>query len=227
MRFVVIISGILGFFTLLFIYMRVTTSYFRNKNRFGNSKLVSVLLGLDDESVERLLQIYKLEFGPGPARYARRTYQKWKSGKVQPAQQTYERFLVHLPSVMSYDMKCDILRHFMKEYSAKDDYHISVTIDDWEEKLTPLVNQIIEKAYTAELPIEIERKLRWLGDGDMQAAQKLLRASQAAEGKLAVSMLQDEFANIGSLFAAEGLRPKVRHELKFPYGTIKLDIKRR
>jgi hypothetical protein len=226
MKFIIVVSLLLGVIAVVLIYLRVARRNFEYRRRFGSSKLVSVLLGLDDNSVENLLQLYKSEFGPGPARYARRTYRKWKSGKVQPAKQTYERFLVHLPAVMNYDMKCEILRHFMEEYSAKDDYQLNITIADWEEKLTPLVTQIVDKAYTAQLPIEIEHKLRWLGDGDMQAAQKILRASQAAEGKIAVSMLREEFAAIEKLFSDEGLRPKVVHKLKFPYGTIELNIKR-
>ena len=92
------------------------------------------------------------------------------SGKTL-IRQTYERFLLKLPKVMTYDLKCEVLRHFMEEYTPKDEYELDVNVDDWEKKLTPLVKQIIEKAYTAQLPIEVERKLHWLGEGDMIAAQ--------------------------------------------------------
>jgi len=195
--------------------------------KFRNSKLVGVLLGLETEAVEELLALYKKEFGRGAAHYARKTYRKWKTGEVRPVTQTYERFLVHLPKVMSYDLKCEVLRTFMEEYAAKDNYELKVYTDDWEEKLTPLVKQIIDKTYTAQLPVEIERKLRWLGQNDMQLAQDILRRSQAEEGRIAVSMLKEEFANIEKLLAETHLKPKVTHELKFPYGTITLFIKRR
>ncbi len=195
--------------------------------RFHNAKLVGILLGLNEKAVAELLGLYKKEFGAGPARYARRTYKKWKTGKVQPISQTYERFLVHLPKVMSYDLKCEVLRHFMEEYTPKDNYELDVYTDDWEAKLTPLVQQIIDKAYTAELPLEVERKLKWLGDGDMLAAQKILKASQTEEGKIAVSMLREEFQAVEGILNAEHLKPKVRHTLRFPYGTIELNVKRR
>lgn len=192
-----------------------------------HGKLISVLLGLDEKALEELLALYKKEFGAGAARYARKTHRKWKAGEVRPVRQTFERFLVHLPKVMSYDLKCDVLRAFMEEYAGKDNYELKVYTDDWEEKLTPFVRQIIDKAYTAQLPIEIERKLRWLGDGDMKMAQDILRRSQAEEGRIVVSLLRDEFANIEKLLGATRLKPKVTHELKFPYGTITLSIKRR
>lgn len=201
--------------------------WFKPDRRFHKSKLVSVLLSLDDEEVEELLALYKKEFGGGAARYARKTYRKWKSGEVRPVTQTFERFLVHLPKVMSFDLKVEVLRAFMEEYAAKDKYELKVSTADWEEKLTPLVHQIIDKTYTAQLPVEVEQKLRWLGDGDMKLAQDILRRSQAEESKIVVSMLRDEFANIEKMLAARHLKPKVTHELKFPYGTITLSIKRR
>jgi hypothetical protein len=197
------------------------------KNSFHQSKLVGVLLGLNDRAAAELLELYKKEFGKGPARYARRTYQKWKSGKVQPNAQTYDRFLVHLPKVMTYDLKCEVLRHFMEEFASKDNYELTVYTDEWEEKLTPLVEQIINKAFTAQLPAEVERRLRWLGEGDMQAAQKILRASQAEEGRIIVSSLSEEFHHIEKLLSDENLKPRVSHLLEFPYGTIELNIKRR
>ena len=103
---------------------------------------------------------------------------------------------------------------------------MKVSTADWEEKLTPLVHQIIDKTYTAQLPVEVERKLRWLGDGDMKLAQDILRRSQAEEGRIVVSMLRDEFANIEKILCQSHLKPKVTHELKFPYGTITLSVKR-
>jgi hypothetical protein len=199
----------------------------KSDRQFHNSKLVRVLLGLDEEEIEELLALYKKEFGQGAARYARKTYRKWKSGEVRPVTQTYERFLVHLPRVMSFDLKCEVLRALMEEFAAKDNYELKVYTDDWEEKLTPFVGQLIDKAYRAQLPVEVERKLRWLGDGDMQLAQAILRRSQAEEGKIVVSRLREEFANIEKLLAATHLKPRVTHELKFPYGTITLSIKRR
>ncbi|HSK74218.1 MAG TPA: hypothetical protein VK892_21140 [Pyrinomonadaceae bacterium] len=194
---------------------------------FHNAELVKTLLNLDEKSFDELLVLYKMEFGAGAARYARKTYQKWKAGKVRPNRQTFSRFLVHLPKVMSYDLKCEVLRHLMEEYCAKDKYELTVYTDDWERTLEPLVRKIIDKPYTAELPAPIEEKLRWLAEGEMQAARDILRKSQVEEGKIAVSMLRQEFENIEKLLDSTTGKRKVTHKLKFPYGTITLKIKRR
>jgi len=201
------------------------SSYLESR-KYHKSVLVRVLLNLPEDSVTELLGLYKQEFGPGPARYARQTFRKWKEGRVQPATQTFNRFLVHMPKVMSYDMKCEILRHFMEEYAAKDEYEMDVTTEDWEEKLEPLVRQIIDKAFTAQFPAEVEKQVNWLGDGDMQAAQSILRASQAEEGRIMVSMLRDEFHAMDDLLDQAHLKPKVTHVLEFPYGTIKLNVRK-
>ncbi len=196
-------------------------------SNFHNSELVKVLVGLDEESFQKLLELYKKQFGNGAAQYARKTYRKWEAGKVSPNKKTFERFLVHLPKVMSYDLKCEVLRHLMEEYCSKGNYELAVYTDDWEKTLTPLVKSIIAKPYTAELPKQIAEKVRWLAEDEMQIAQDILKKSQIEEGKIAVSMLRQEFENIEKLIAEAKGNSKVRHKLKFPYGTINLEIRSR
>jgi hypothetical protein len=203
---------------------------FRGKdreNKIHNREIMRVLLGLDDKSLAELLDLYKQQFGAGAARYARKTYRKWKTGDVRPIEQTYQRFLIHLPKVMNFDLKCEVLRHLMEEYCAKDDYQLTVYTDDWEQTLEPLVRRFIDKPYTAQLPKQIEDRLRWLAEGEMQIAQEILRRSQVEEGRIAVSMLGEEFANIANLLENTRGKSRVTHQLKFPYGTINLEIKRR
>lgn len=199
----------------------------KRENKIHHRELLTVLLGLEDEKLENLLEFYKAEFGAGAARYARKTHRKWKKGDVRPIRQTFERFLVHLPKVMSYDLKCEVLRHLMEEYCAKDKYQLTVYTDNWEETLEPLVKKIIDKPYTAALPKQIEEKLKWLAEDETQIAQDILRKSQVEEGKIAVAMLRQEFAAIEYLLENTKGRRKVTHQLKFPYGTITLNIKSR
>lgn len=196
--------------------------------KFHNAELIKTLLSLEEESLDELFALYKEEFGEGAAAYARRTYKKWKAGEVRPNRQTFNRFLVYLPKVMNYDLKCEVLRRLMEEYCAGNDYKITVFTDDWEETLTPLVTGIIDKSYTARLPKPVEDKLKWLAEDEMQAARGILKRSQAEESRIAVSMLRQEFEQIEKLLAAAGRgKSKVTHQLKFPYGTITLKIKRR
>jgi hypothetical protein len=221
----------IGFLVWVFVVLKGSDKipFFSSKidSKFHNAELIKTLLNLDEESLAELLELYKAEFGTGAARYARKTYEKWKAGKVRPNKQTFERFLLHLPKVMGYDLKCEVLRHLMEEYCAKGHYELTVYTDDWETTLTPLVKEIIDKPYTAELPRLIEERLRWLAEGEMQLARDILKKSQIEEGKIAVSMLRGEFKNIENMLEKAPGKSRVTHQLKFPYGTITLNIKRR
>lgn len=227
MSYVIIIAIVI--FIILSIEVYKPFSSYRKKTQLNlqNAEIIKVLLNLNEDSLSELFQLYRETFGKGAAYYARQTYKKWKDGKVRPNNQTYQRFLVHLPKVMNFDLKVEILRLLMHEYCPKDQHNLTVYTDDWETPLKPLVEKLIEKNYQNELPSQVLKKLEWLSEGEMQLAQKILQESQAEEGKIAVSMLRQEIANIENLLAETHLKPKVSHELKFPYGTITLNIKRR
>ncbi len=128
---------------------------------------------------------------------------------------------------MSFDLKCEVLRKLREEYCVKDNYQLTVYTDDWKDALIPLITNIIDKAYTAGLPKQIEKRLRWLSGDEMRVAHAILVESQAQESRNAVSLLQQEISNTEQmLINIEGTR-KVTHKLKLPCGTITLKIKRR
>lgn len=194
---------------------------------FRDADLVRVLLGLEEKALDELLKLYGEQFGPGAARYARRTHLKWKAGEVRPNRQTFDRLLTHLPKVMSFDLKCEVLRRLRAEYCAKDSYQLTVYTDDWKEALAPLAESLVERAYTAELPAHVGRRLEWLSDHETHVARAILAASQAEESRNTLSLLEREFAGIERLLdAAKGAR-RLTHTLRLPYGVVSLRIKRR
>ena len=192
-----------------------------------NAELIKVLLDLDKDSLDKLFQLYREQFGDGAARYARLTYLKWKAGEVRPNRETFRRFLLYLPKVMSFDLKCEILREFREAYCARDNYQLDVHTDNWKETLAPLVQTIIIKANNAELPTSLQARLRWLADDDMEVAQAILVRSQTRQSLDALSLLGDEFSNIEQLLDNAKGKGKVTHVLRLPLGTISLNIKRR
>jgi hypothetical protein len=223
-----LISAILIIALLMYVYERTSRSRSSKLSlRTQNAELIRALLSLEEEPLNDLFTLYKEEFGQGPARYAQQTYRKWKAGEVRPNRQTFNRFLIYLPKVMSFDLKCEVLRKLREEYCAKDHYQLTVYTDDWKESLTPLVKSIVAKASTAELPQPIAGRLRWLSDDETHLARALLAESQTHESKNALSLLQQEFSNIEQLLDTATGRSRIIHTLKLPYGTITLKIKRR
>jgi hypothetical protein len=193
--------------------------------RIRDADVVRVILRLDPAVVDELFDLYAKEFGRGAARYARRTRQKWEAGEVRANRRTFDRLLVRLPAVMSFDLKCEVLRRLREEFCAKDDYCLSVSARDWRESVAPLVDSLIQKSYAAELPKQLERRLKWLAADDMRVARAILAESQARESRNALELLEREFEHIGRLVAEGGGRGRVTHTVRLPSGTITLKVK--
>ena len=93
-----------------------------------------------------------------------------------------------------------------------------------ERTVIPLVRNVIQKAYRANLPEAVERRLTWLSNGDMHSARTILAHAQALEGAVAVTLLQDEMRNIETALTNLDGRGKVTHTIRLPYGHIQLKI---
>lgn len=223
--FIIIILIVCG---LAFLYQRrrLPASARRLTRSQENANLIKVLLELEEEPREQLFKLYQEQFGAGAARYARQTYQKWKAGSVRPNNQTFRRFLLNLPHVMNFDLKCEVLRELREAYCSQDIYELSVTTNNWKETLTPMVQTVIKKALTAELPDSLSHRLTWLAEDDITVANALLAESQARETANALTLLEKEFSNIEELLDNMPGAGKVTHRLKLPLGTITLNVKK-
>lgn len=179
---------------------------------------------LTPDQLARLFNIYSDEYGSGPAAYARKTFPEWQSGIKRPSAQTINRLLDSLPQVLNFDGKCELLRKLRERHRKPESHSIKVKTDDWKEQVVPLVKAIIKKAYTANLPEVVERRLTWLSSGDMQAARAILSHSQAVEGAVAVGLLQDEMRNLEAVVSSLPGKKKITHTIRLPYGNIHLAI---
>jgi hypothetical protein len=213
----------------------VFTPFSEYQHRTLRARLSAALNGFDKDVLERfysltpdqlarLFNIYSNSYGDGPAAYARKTYTGWKNGAVRPSAQTINRLLDSLPLVLNFDGKCDLLRKLRERHRRYEYYSLKVKADDWQEHVVPLVRAVIQKAYRANLPEVVERRLTWLSNGDMQTARALLGHAQALEGAVAVNLLQDEMQNIENALTNLDGKGKVTHTIRLPYGQIQLKI---
>jgi hypothetical protein len=191
-----------------------------------NANLVRVLLDLEPGPREQLFRLYQEQFGAGAARYARRTYQKWKDGTVQPNKQTFRRFLINLPHVMTFDLKCEVLRELREAYCEQDNYQVTVTTDDWQKTLAPLIESVLKESLTVELPDFLQRRLTWLAEDDVTVANALLAESEARQTRNSLVQLEKEFTNIEHLLKNVRGRGRVIHELRLPLCTIVVRIEK-
>lgn len=229
-------AGIVGFVIIIFwaVLISVLAGAYLNRKflkgpngGMGRSTIVGALLNLEDEPLAELFKLYRKQFGPGAARYARHTFEKWKNGQVTPTRRTFNRLAVYLPTVMSFDLKCELLRSLKQEFCCRDDHELTVYTDSWKESLAPLVTNMIGRSYTATLPPAVTEQLSWLSGEDMTLANAILAEAQARESRQAVSLLAEEFSAIDNLLATANGHSKVVHVIELPYGRLTLQIKRR
>ncbi|HEX8285267.1 MAG TPA: hypothetical protein VF588_18065 [Pyrinomonadaceae bacterium] len=227
MRFIPLAVGLLILFAFAVAMLRgARRAGPAGARRIRDSDVVRVVLKLDPAVVDELFGLYAKEFGAGAARYARRTRRKWEAGEVRANRRTFERLLVRLPDLMSFDLKCEVLRKLREEFCPKDDYELKVGAGDWRATVAPLVESLVRKSYAAELPRQIERRLKWLAADDMRVARAILAESQARESRNALELLEREFAEIARLLETGGGRSsRVTHTIKLPSGTITLKVK--
>lgn len=210
-------------------------TYWESRPQTLKARLSAALSGFDKDILERfysltpdqlfrLLNIYSNSYGDGSASYARKTYDNWKHGEVRPSAQTINRLLDSLPLVLNFDGKCELLRKLRERHRKLEYYKLKVKADEWQQHVVPLVRAVIQKAYRANLPEPVERRLTWLSNGDMENARAILGHAQALEGAVAVNLLQDEMRNIDNALANLDGKGKVTHTIRLPYGQIQLKI---
>lgn len=191
-----------------------------------DADILEIFLNLESQTLRQVFEIYTRDYGKSAAHYARRTYTKWQSGSVKPSGQTLERLVSTLPPLLSFDVKCELLRKVRETTRQRETHHLTVDTTNWARKIAPLVSRIVSRAYTAELPESVERRLEWLASGDMQTAKAVLARAEVEEGKIAVALLKQEFQNIESILPSLPSGGKVMHTIELPYGSICLTIKR-
>lgn len=192
-----------------------------------DADILDIFLNLDAQSLRCVFEIYARNYGKSASSYARRTYSNWQEGIVRPSGQTLDRLVSTLPPLLSFDAKCELLRKLRERTRQRENHRLTVDTSNWMQEIAPLVARIIEKAYSAQLPEIVERRLDWLSSGDMQAAKALLAKVEAEEGKISVALLRQEFQNIEDILPTLPRWGKVTHTIELPYGSIHLTIKRR
>ena len=176
-------------------------------------------------TLEDFFSHYKQKFGGSAASYAKKTYDSWKDGKTAPSAQTSERLLETLPTFLPLPVKCDLLRKLREHYRSPESHNLTVSVYAWRESIKPLVERLIHRAYTAEVPEGVASRLNWLSSGSMQATKALLAEAEAIAAKNTVAYLEREFQNIERLLSVPSNK-LVTDTISLPYGTIKIIINR-
>ncbi len=192
--------------------------------------------GIDDEVREAFLSLpknrlldfffyYERRYGNGARAYAEKAVLKWRTGNTRMSAQTTERLLQILPPFLGAPVKHELLRKLRERYRQPESLSLEVTTLNYRSLVMPLVERLISKAYTANLPAELETRLAWLSDDDATAGKALLAGAEAAAMAISVARLDQEFSQMERLLTVTP-KGRVTHRIELPYGVITLSVKR-
>src|SRR5262249_38341427 len=128
--------------------------------------ILGVFYDLSESKFERLLKTYKFLHGIEAADYARRMYPLWQLRRAEPSSEVIERIMEILPRVLDFNAQCFLLRKLRERFRKRESYELEIDSSNWMDIINPLVQQIVSKAYTTELPATVQERLKWLSLDD-------------------------------------------------------------
>lgn len=184
-----------------------------------------LFLSLHQEDLEELLEVYEEEFGRSAANYARATFPKWKAKKVKMGAKVAERLLNLVPPLLSPGERFELVKKLRKVNFRKVRRHVHTRPESWREDLVPVIRDVVEHGSTAVISEAVKRRVSWIANGDVAAAEQLLLAAEKDEAITRLAYLQDEFQRLDAIIAQLGdAKTSVSHSIDIPQGTINLHI---
>lgn len=151
-------------------------------------KVRSLFLKLPEESLEAILQDFARIHGAGPARYARNTIPKWRSGETKVSGLTMERLVALVPPYLSAEERFDLLRQILRARNSKatQNHSIFVNRDAPAAGLAQLqaaLNSLKSDAELARLPESLMKAVNWLYADDITVGRAMFAQADRQESE--------------------------------------------
>jgi len=211
--------------------------YWGNYRESKRDRLTRLFAGIDRD-IQKIfftLSSYELDsifisygeiYGANAERYARKTYNKWKTGQVTLSGQTAERLLELLPPRLSKSQRYDLIKKLRQHYVKKSNAFITTAPENWRNEVINAVQKVILAGRDCKLPQELYEKATWLTNGDVQAVHKILASIDEEEAKIRTSYLEGEFKRIELFVVNIKNTESASHTISLPQGNIYVTIKK-
>jgi len=183
-----------------------------------------IFLNLPTHKLESVFMRYGREHGSSALSYARNTYPSWKSGAVRMSGMVAQRILNLVPTVLDSDIRFDLVKKVRDAHRTKVNKHVRCEPHEWRTKVAPEVGELLASSSRFQLPASAVSRIRWLADGDSQAAQRLLAAAEEEEAIARLRHLELEFRRIDTLIQSVQGQKTISHTIELPQGTIHVSI---
>jgi hypothetical protein len=136
----------------------------------GVDEIKNTFLRLDYKSRHELLRKYLKLYGLGAYEYADKTYEDWKSGRVELSGRTMERLMNLVPPYLSSEQRIRILKHVLLLHRKRPQKSWRVTIDataplEGIAELGRALESFVFDDELAYLPMSVMRAAKWLYSG--------------------------------------------------------------
>ncbi len=183
-----------------------------------------IFLSLPRHHLENIFARYKAEYGVSADKYARKTYEKWKTKTVRMSGTTAERLLNLVPPFLSTETRFELIKKLRAGHLHPVHLSLATTPETWRKDILVPIKELVTRSATFSLCNDITDRAAWLADGDIVAAQSLLAAAEQEEAIIRIRYLEAEFKRIEILVANIEQTLSASHRIVLPQGTINVTI---
>jgi hypothetical protein len=189
-----------------------------------DSEVQQIFLALPEDKLAIVFQRYGEFHGTGALSYAKRTYPRWKSGMVQMSGPIAQRLLNLVPEVLDAEVRYEWVKKLRSMYMQKEHREVSCSPSNWFKMVAPVVDELIRRSSSFQLPADVVEKVNWIMQGDSLAAQALLAQIEVDQANDLAKYLPFEYQRIGSLLNDVNGTTSMIHTIQLPQGTVEVSV---
>lgn len=208
---------------------RKPSKYDKLKKIFGDSvdDIKDAFLKLNPQALDALFSDYGSAYGNNAEKYARKTFDGWKTGEIKLSGQTLQRLIELVPPYLSNEQRIKIVQALFDKYRHFSGHH-NVKIDILEpdegfRQLDSILDSISVDEQLSNIPSRVMDAATWLYDNDITAARALLAQVDKHEHDIIRRSAKTEIEILKKAIKA-GQIESASYTLKLPNGNLEVNV---
>jgi len=177
---------------------------------------------LNKDDLNELFIEYGQRYGKSAENYARRSYEKWKSGATSLSGKTMERIIELAPPYLSQEQRFELLKKVIDHNKPTKSRRIDINIKDPQEGIERLKKELDELKSNdplAYLPEHVMDAASWLYADDVTAARSMLAQAAKAEYEIKKQSANKEIQLLLRTIESGQIK-KASYTLDLPAGNL-------
>lgn len=189
--------------------------------------LERTFLSLGRINMTKVFSEYEAEFGASAATYARKTYVKWQTGKVQMSGKVAGRLLNFVPRFLSTEKRYALVEALCEHHRLKRFRRIEIDLRNPNPGLKETeeaIREFVRMSTLESLPSKVLEAVTWLNDNDTKAARGILANIDLQKSEVASELGRKELTRLIHCLA-KNEKLTGTQTIEFPQGQILLVFK--